>query len=268
MARSDEGMSSTTKVVLAVLGVGGVLLLVCCGGLAWWGNRVVQDFKKTFEESIAEMEEMDEIYAEDPARIAELAASIVDIQVPPRYVPYLGEDHTSTDVLRKQVTYSSSDDLGGVVIREMLQGDITTREEATRILAGELTEEGMVYEFEPESSSQRAFTINGEECMFEFRAGKDPDGGDDMRQAAGAVPSGGGLAYLLVYDTAPNWDEAAIVAMIESISIGKPRPGVESLPAVPGPDAVVPTETPSDSPAAIPPGETSATPAGTSEAPQ
>lgn len=258
MAQSDEGMSTSTKVILAVLGVGGVLALVCCGGLAWWGNRVFQDFKQQFEESIAEIEQMDDIYVDDPAQIAELTATIVAIDIPARYEPYLGEDHTSVDVLRKQVNYSSDDDLGGILIREMLAGDVTTREEAAQILADELTEEGWFYEFEPASTEQRTFTINGEECVFEFRAGNDPDSGDDVREVVGAVPSGGGVAYLAFYDTAENWDEAAIVAMIESIKLGQPGPAAESTPAISSPDAATPTETPPESPAETPaesPGE-------------
>jgi hypothetical protein len=259
MARSDEGMSSSTKVILAVLGVGGVLALACCGGLAWWGNRVIQDFKQEFAESIAAMEEMEGVYVDDPDQIAALTATIVDIDIPVRYEPYSGEDHTSIEVLRKQVHYSSDDDVGRIFIREMLAGDVTTREEATRILAGELTEEGWYYEFEPTSTEQRTFTINGEECVFEFRAGNDPDMGD-MRQAAGAVPSGGGVAYLAIYDTAASWDEAAIVAMIESIRMGQPGPAVESTPAISTPDAATPTETPPESPAETPAESTGETP--------
>ncbi len=260
MARSDEGMSTSTKVILGVLGVGGVLALACCGGLAWWGNRFVQDLRQSFEASIAEMEELDDVYVDDAGQIAELTASIVDIRVPPRYEPYLGEDHTSGQVLRKQVHYSSNDDEGGIVIREMLAGDVTTREEAARILAGELTEEGWFYEFEPASTDQRTFSINGEACVFEFRTGTDPDTGDDVREVVGTVPSGGGLAYLVIYDTSANWDEAAIVGMIESIRMGQPGPAVESTPANSSPDAATPTETPPESPAETPAESTGETP--------
>jgi hypothetical protein len=267
MAQSDEGMSSSTKVLLAVLGGGGLLALACCGGVGWLGYRAWESFQQTIQESITQIEELDEIYVDDPARIAELTATIVDIRIPARYEPYLGEDHTSVDFFRKQVHYGSNDDVGGIVIREMLAGDLTTREEAARILAGELTEEGWFYEFEPVSTEQRTFTINGEECSFEFRTGTDPDSGDNVREVVGTVPSGGGVAYLVVYDTTANWDEAAIVAMIESIKIGQPGPEAELTPMDASPDAATPTDTLPESPAETPyesPGGTPGTPdAGT-----
>jgi len=266
MARSDAGMSPSTKLVLAILGTGGVLGIVCCGVLAWWGSRLWQDFKQTFKESIAE--ELDELYVDDPAQIAELTARIVDIRVPPRYAPFFGTDHTFSNVMRRQVMYVSDDQVGGLVIREMLTDDVISRDEVARILSGELSEDGWVYESEPESTSQRTFTINGEECVFEFRAGKDSDSGNEMRQAAGVVPSGSGLAYLVVYDTAANWDEAAIVAMIESIRIGRPDAAAGSAPAVSSPATAVPMEvppvTPPESPAETPAESTRET-SGTAE---
>jgi hypothetical protein len=134
-----------------------------------------------------------------------------------------------------------------------------------------LTEEGWFYEFESTSTEQRTFTINGEECVFEFRAGNDPETGDDMRQAAGAFPSGGGVAYLAIYDTAANWDEAAIVAMIESIKPGQPGPAAESTPAISSPDTATPTEAPPDAPAETPadlPGETPVIPDAGATTPQ
>jgi hypothetical protein len=271
MARSDEGMSSSTKVLLAVLGGGGLLALVCCGGVAWVANRAWQNFQQTIQESIAQVEEMDEVYIDDPDQIAALTATIVGIDIPARYEPYLGEDHTSVEVLRKQVHYGSNDDLGGIVIREMLAADVTTREEAARVLAGEVTEEGWFYEFEPASTEQRTFTINGEECTFEFRAGKDPDSGDDLRAVVGTVPSGGGVAYLAIYDTAANWDEAAIVSMIESIRMGQPAAAAETAPAVSSPDAATPTDIPVEAPSATPaesPPETPGTPDGGTTSPQ
>lgn len=274
MARSDEGMSTTTKVILAVLGVGGIFGLICCGGLVWWGKRTMDDFKQAFEQSIAEMEE---VYVDEPQQVADLTASIVEIQIPSRYQPETGEDYTSTDMLRKQVNYASNDYLGRVVIREMLKGDVTTREEAARILADELKDEGSVYEFEPTSSSQRTFTIGGEECLFEFQAGNNPDTGVAIRQLLGAVPSGSGLAYIVTYDSAEHWDEEAIVAMIESIKPGRPVQETESPSTEETPDAGsgdAPTEGALELPhePAVPtpgtPENTSGTPADDNPAPQ
>jgi hypothetical protein len=228
-----------------------VLVLLCCGGAYWWGQRVMNDFRQGFEEGLAELEELDEMYFDDPAAIAGLTTSIVEITIPPRYEPSFGQDLTSANHLRKQVNYESEDGLGGVVIREMLAGNVTTRDEAARILAGELTEEGWFYAFEPASTEQRTFMVNGEECVFEFRAGRDPDSGDDVREVVGTVPSSGGVVYLAVYDTVANWDEAAIVAMIESIRIGSAGPDGESG-AIEASPAASPADGATGNPAALP----------------
>ena len=275
MARSGEGMSTSTKVILAVLGVGGVLALVCCGGLAWWGNMLVQDLKQGFEESFAEMEVLDEMYIDDPVQIAELTASICDIRIPPRYEPNAGEDLTTIDLLRKQVSYDSSDGFGRLMIREMLRDEITTLDESAQILADELSEKGWDFTLVSATSSRRTFTISGEECVFDFQSGKDTGPGNEIRQVTGFFPSESGLAYLIVYDRVEHWDEAAIVAMIESIKMGQPGPAAESTTAVDGPDAATPTDTRPDAPAETPadlPGETpdipdaaTTTPPGTQE---
>lgn len=56
MARSDECMSTASKVVLAVPGAGCVLAVVVCGGVALWWMRVVEDVQQGIEDSVAEMD--------------------------------------------------------------------------------------------------------------------------------------------------------------------------------------------------------------------
>jgi hypothetical protein len=255
MAQSEDGMGTGAKVVLALLGVGCVMVLLCCGGAYWWGQRVMNDFRQGVEEGLAELEELDEMYLDDPAAISGLTTSIVEIAIPARYEPSFGQDLTSANHLRKQVNYVSSDGFGRLVIREMGGDDITTRDESARLLADEVSEEGWDFSLLSATTSQQTFVVGGEECVFEFQSGKDTGPGNEMRQVTGSFPSESGLAYLLINDRAEHWDEAAIVAMIESIRIGNASPAgdsgtIEASPAAsPADDA---TETPAGLPADSP----------------
>jgi len=248
MAHSDKRMNSAARVVLTIVAGSCVLGLASCGS----ADRAIDDSVADREAANAEADdaepnELDQMYALGPQKIARLTASIIEIQIPPRYEADAGEDFSSAGILRRQVHYLSSDYQGNILIREMLRDDVTTREAALRTLVDELKNDSWIFEFDSAAGTQRTFTIGGEECVFEFQSGNDPTSGDARRQAFGAVPSGGGIAYVVVNDTAANWDEDAIVAMLQSIKVGQGAPASDPSPTASGspPDAGdSPTESP------------------------
>lgn len=203
MSRSEEGMGTTAKVVLIILGAGALLLLVCCGVGAWWGKGMVDQFKDSM--------------TEDPAKIAEVTSSIVDITIPEAYSPQMAMNFAMFGVQMKMCAYSRTGDAGGVLIMEMSGPQMGNRAQMKQQFQQSLRQQGRNQDLQVESSVTRTFTINGEECDFEFIKGKNTQNNQEMRQVMGVIPGKTGAAFLMVFETEENWDEAAIVRMIESM---------------------------------------------------
>lgn len=201
--QSEEGMGTTAKVVLIILGAGALLLLVCCGVGAWWGKGMVDQFKDSM--------------TDDPAKIAEITTSIVDITIPDEYTPQMAMNFAMFGVQMKMCAYSRTGDAGGVLIMEMSGPQMGNRAQMKQQFQQSLRQQGQNQDLQVESTVTRTFTINGEECDFEFVKGKNTQNNQDMRQVMGVIPGKTGAAFLMVFETEENWDEAAIVRIIESM---------------------------------------------------
>jgi hypothetical protein len=223
----NEGMSSTTKVVLLLLGVGGVLLLVCCGGFIWFGKTMSDKLQNAM--------------TQDPVRIREITASIIDITVPDAYAPKMAMDFGMMGMQMKMCAYSRADDAGGVFIMEMTGPPSANKAQMKQQFQQSLRQQGQNQEVTIESSETRTFTINGEECEFEFIKGKNTQTNQDMRQVMGVIPGKSGAGFLMVFENEENWDEAAIVQMIESMGgaeVTSPAaPAIEEAPVDSVPNA-------------------------------
>jgi len=241
MAKSranDEGMSSTMKVVLIILGAGGVLALICCGGVFYFGKQFADKIQNSM--------------TQEPARIREITSSIVDITIPDVYSPQMAMDFGMMGVQMKMCAYArdGGGDGGGVFIMEMAGPQNANKQQMKQQFQQSLRQQGKSQELTIESSETRTFTINGEECQFEFIKGKNSQNNQEMRQVMGVIPGKSGAAFLMVFETEENWDEAAIVQMIESMGgteVPSSAPAVDGTPEEPGV-----SETPDDASSTAP----------------
>ncbi len=239
----NEGMSSTTKVVLIVLGAGGVLALICCGGILWFGKTMSDKIQNAM--------------TQDPVRIREITASIVEITVPDAYAPKMAMDFGMMGMLMKMCAYSRDGDAGGVFIMEMTTPQPGSKEQMKQQFQQSLRQQGQNQEITIEASETRTFMINGEECEFEFIKGKNTQSNQDMRQVMGVIPGKSGAGFLMVFENEENWDEEVIVQMIKSMGgtevTSSAAPVMEEAPtaAPAGPD---------EASSAAPAGETTPTP--------
>ena len=80
-----------------------------------------------------------------------------------------------------------------------------------------MQQQGQNQELNVTSTETRTYSINGEEYEFEFVQGTRKQDNVAMRRVMGVIPGKAGAAFLMVFDTEANWDEAAITGMIESM---------------------------------------------------
>src|SRR5262249_9486532 len=74
-------------------------------------------------------------------------------------------------------------------------------------------------EIDQQTSETRDFTINGESVPFEFIKGTAPNGGAPTRQVGGLFPGRNGMVMVMVMVPESEYNEDAIVKMIESIRL-------------------------------------------------
>jgi hypothetical protein len=241
----SKGLSTGAIVAIVAVVVVVVLGLACCGGVVFWGRGLAQKFQQSF--------------SDDPQRIAEIAGSISSLQVPPEYAPQFGMDFGFGLMQMKMTAYARADESGMVMLMEMQAPPGTNKQQVEASFRQSLQQQGHEQAITETSRVVRKITINDEESEFAFVSGKAQDTQKAVRQVSGVFPGRGGPAFLMIFDTEENWDEDAIVRMIESLggTLGPPEetPGAGAAPGGSGPGE-----------RAAPP-DASAAPAGATAAP-
>lgn len=231
---ADGGSTSTSKVLLIILGIGGVLLLVCCGG----GYFLFRAGAEKLEQAVKEMT------TEDPAEINRITASIVDITMPEAYSPKAAVKVPFVDMqmcfFMRGDESSPGGDSSGVMIMQMPGSAAANKAQMKQQFQQQARQQQQNPDVAIESTETHTFTIDGEEYQFEFIKGKNAETGQAMRQVMGVIPSKKGVAFLMVFETEENWDEEAVVRMIESIGGGaeggtSTAPEMEEAPVDPAP---------------------------------
>ncbi|REJ90739.1 MAG: hypothetical protein DWQ34_16695 [Planctomycetota bacterium] len=197
--REKSGMATSTKVILAVVGIGGVALLVCCGVAIWF-------FSQSFD------------VIENPDDVQAMADSIATIEIPAPYQPYRGmKFDLGVSMQMALFSRNGGNQQGAVVLMQMAAPGQQNDEQMKAQFRQQMQQSGQNQEINVESSETRTFVIDGEECDFEFVSGTDQSG-NQVRQVTGVFPGRGGAAFLMVLEQEDNWDEDAVVQMIESIT--------------------------------------------------
>jgi hypothetical protein len=220
-----QGMSSTAKVLIILGSIAGVCLLICCGGVAFVGWRF-QDFVKDFAANLT---------TNDPQEIRNRTARIVHIDIPEMFPPMLAIDV----VFMKEIIYGTQNSPNKPLLiiveldKSMLgpQGSADAkqqRDEILRQMKQQGQQPGMNTDIDQESSETREFTIDGEKVAFEFIKGT-ARGGGPTRQVVGVFPGRGGIVMLMLIIPESDYDEAAIMRMLESIRLPEDGPDAESM---------------------------------------
>jgi len=199
-----KGMSTTAKVVLVMLGVGGVALLLCCGGLfgaGVWLQRTVQQAQVT-----------------NPEQVRELAGKIASIRLPESYVPQQGLQLPMLGM--RMVTFFRSDRPGFTVFLMENNLAIDSSDPAQR--------DQMIKQIQQQQGSQGANLTDTEERDIEvagqkvpFQFGNKNFNGMTLRQVMGFVPLKKGVVLVVITAPVDEFDEEELLPILQSI--GEPR---------------------------------------------
>jgi hypothetical protein len=236
--------SSSLKIGVMVAAVASGVALLLCGGVAGyvaWTGAPPPD--EAVLSSSASREEL----AEESQRIRSIARQILEIEIPVGFEPLSGDAFSSG----RQVVFGRRSHEGALLkLSQMdppaMQGgpsgppvpDHMLMQMAER--GGELTSSKFA-EVDQASVSSRELTILGSPATFHFVPGKRTIGGKNMRKVGGAFTLGSSRIALIYTIPEEEYDEEAVVRMIESIqapegdAVNRSAPSSESEPTTNGP---------------------------------
>ena len=191
-----RGMSATAKVLLILGGLFGVGCVLCCGGFMYMGARAV---------------------SMDPDGVQKVTAEIADMEIPDNFTPQQSMNFGMFGSGMKTVIYVDKDHPGSMLmLMQMSIGMGNDAKQQADFEKGFQQGGAQNANVKKESIELRDFEIRGKTAQFQFIKGTTDDG-KSVRQVNGAFSGKGGAAMLMLLVPEENYDEEAVVKMIESI---------------------------------------------------
>lgn len=194
-----SGMSGGTKLLLILGGIGGLLALVCCGGIGF----VVFKYRNAM--------------STDPATVRATTSEIATIAIPDGFTPVMSMNLPWPPM--KMATYQDSSQQGMIVLMEMDASMGGADPEQMRIqMQQQLRQQGQPQaDVQVQQSETRQLTVRGQPTEFVFSKGTNTQTNTEFWQVTGTFQSQGGTALLIVMVPADQMTEEEIVEFIESI---------------------------------------------------
>ena len=229
-----KGMSTTAKVVLVMLGVGGLALLLCCGGLfgaGIWMQRTIQNAVVT-----------------NPVEVQQLADEIVSIQLPASYRTETGMRLPMVQM--RMATFVRTDNpQARVVVMENNMAFNPSDKEARERLLEQMKMQTGIQGANVADTEIREIEIAGEKVPFQFST-LDKNG-SPMRQVLGFVPLRKGTVLIVIVCPNDTFDEDEVMTILQSIAEpGATSPEVTTpSPSQADPNGSLPAQQPDSPPA-------------------
>jgi hypothetical protein len=203
---SDSGKKTTTALI-TILGIGLVVLLLCCGGAYWIGSMAIGKFQVSF--------------STDAAQIRTMTATIVDVTIPEEFPPLFGMDMSTFGAPMKMVFYGTQDQSRSLVLMQMIDpsgNSGMTKEQFEQAMRQQGAQQGgQMQQINATSAEQWIFDFSGEEYTFEMASGTDPARNVAAHRLTGVFPGKQGAAFLSMMMNDDDWDEESVLQMIESM---------------------------------------------------
>jgi len=246
--------TSTVKPILAALGVMFGLMLLLCGGAAGYvaltspprseepvqtGAPMVRPEDSPEFQRMKKLRETREVpFTDDPDVVRKIAATIVDIDLPPDFEPI----EANRGVAHRWVVFGKKSEPAALLKMAGMHrpnGDnsvplVFDARAKVQILQSAENENGrndtMLKNTRQRTQSvERELTIAGQKAVFEFKQGLRYSDKTPVRKIVGAFPTRtGGLAALIYMVPESEYDEEAVIRMLESM---RPAP-IEEEPGV------------------------------------
>lgn len=187
--------------LLMGLGIGcGLVLLLCCGGgvaIYWFARGAV---------------------SEDPARIAEVAREIAEVQLPPDLQPLRSVSMKAMNRGLSMAIYQSEDGTGTAILMEIAGGEALDpsdmREQAELQGQQQGIEQGDLVDVE---SREMEIQVRGEPAKFLIEMGKESQSNVEYIRGSGVFRTKDGVGMLMVQGPADRYTEEQIEETIRSV---------------------------------------------------
>jgi hypothetical protein len=190
---------SGLKIFLWIIGIGGGLLLLACGGCIIGSIIFARSAMTT-----------------DPPKVREMAQSITEIEPPAGYDPVMG---MNAYVFKMVVFGEEGQESGRMLVLMSFQADMGDQADMERQMNQSLQQQGQ-QQLEQIESETRPYTIRGEEVQVRIARVKTEDG-VELRQATAVFTSKeGGPAMLMLMMPEEEWSnggEEEFEAMLQSM---------------------------------------------------
>lgn len=203
------GMSTGTKVLIILGIVFLVLVLLCCGGglaVFWAGASYMKN-----------------AVSKDPQVVRQVAAKIIQIDVPEKLKPQFSMDMKvpfSGERIMVMVVYGNEAS-GATVMLASFGKEFAGQSEAQmqNQMEQSLRQQGFAPEDDlgPGKATEREIQVRGKPVKFTFTTAKDPESGKQRIMVNGMVEGETGPVMIMVVADPETLSEEEIVKMIESI---------------------------------------------------
>lgn len=187
-------------VLLVFLGLGGVALAVCCGGMFYFGKQAA------------------DAVTEDPTRINEIRGEIATIQLPEAFKPKAGMDFGMFGVEMRMVMYVYENEQTGTLMLMQMAAPEGSNVDQNQMEA-QMNQQGQGQSELTNITDEttKKYTIGGKEVDFHFRTGE--VNGVKYREVQGLIPGANASSFrqLTIQIQQEKFDEAMIDGIINSI---------------------------------------------------
>jgi hypothetical protein len=199
---SQRGSGS---VLLWILGIAALCLVLCCGaaGVAVWR------FGETAKTFMANMS------TNDPEEIRKRTAEMVDIDIPDKYRPLQAVNMVAFQLAVYQADPAPDGASGTLTLMEMTMG--AGQEQQEEELRKSMQQQGAGQQFDVTKSETRQIEIGGETIPFEFSEATQGEQ-KKFHTVSGVFPGKRGTVMLQLVIPADEYDEAAVLQMLQSIN--------------------------------------------------
>ena len=187
------------KVALIVGGVGFFGMVVCCGGLAWFGWGFIPKM------------------ATNPADVAALGQEAMQIDIPAEFVGQTGMSMDNWMLTMKFATFQHKEQKGTLMIGSMQVKVGDPKDHQAAFKNQKAQQSGAQEGLKITTTADREFTIRGKPVQFKFSEAEQPGTDKKFRLVSSEFESGGVMMMFQLTLEEDAYDEEAVVKMIESI---------------------------------------------------
>jgi hypothetical protein len=216
-----RGMSTTAKVLLVLGSIAGIVMLVCCGGAAFFGYKFKDNIKAIADAT-----------SNDPVVVKQRTQEVINIEIPEEFSPVMTIGFPLGEFSMKEFVYNNKANPNFMLViletNQPLQPGQTVQQQREAMMQGMRQGQQFSLDMQEESRETREFTISGEQVPFDIIKGK--ANGVPARQIVGIFPSRKGTIMLLMTVPESDYSDEKIAGMINSIRLPGDAKG-ETAPA-------------------------------------